>query len=131
MMEMVAKYSRYKNSNSAVKKIYSKLNFGLSMLGLEGVVWICAIAYLALFVNPVETHFTICPLSNLGFDFCPGCGLGNAISLLFRGKIGHSIETHLLGIPALIFLLLRIISIIKFNFTIHHKLKIEERTQHA
>ena len=131
MMEMLDKYSRYKNSNSVFHRIYSKLNFGFRMLGLEGVVWIGAIIYLALFINPVETHFTICPLSNLGFDFCPGCGLGNSISLFLKGNIGHSIETHLLGIPALVFLLLRIISIIKFNFTIHHKLKIEERTQHA
>lgn len=131
MMEMIAKYSRYIRSIPAVNKIFTKLNFGLRMLGLEGIIWICAIVYLALLVNPYETHFTICPLSNLGFDYCPGCGLGNSISLLFSVNIEHSIETHLLGIPALIFLIFRIISIIKFNFTIHHKLKIEERTQHA
>ena len=87
----------------------------LSLLGLEGFIWIAAIIYLAFFVNPFEAHFTICPLANAGFEHCPGCGLGNSISLLFHGFITESFNTHILGIPALLIILHRIYSIIKFN----------------
>ncbi len=87
----------------------------ISLIGLEGSIWIAAIIYLAFFVNPYETHFTICPLSNAGFEHCPGCGLGNSISLLFHGYFKESFNTHVLGIPALLIILHRIYSIIRFN----------------
>jgi Protein of unknown function (DUF2752) len=86
------------------------------IIGLEGIIWITALIYLALFVNPFETHFTICPLANAGFEHCPGCGLGNSISLFFHGYFKESFNTHVLGIPALFIILHRIYSIIRFNF---------------
>ena len=89
----------------------------IKVIGFEGLIWIIALFYLAFFVNPYETHFTICPLSNLGFEHCPGCGLGNSIALIFRGKFSHSFDTHILGIPAILIILHRIFSIIKFNLT--------------
>lgn len=87
----------------------------ISLIGLEGFIWIAALIYLAFSVNPYETHFTICPLSNAGFEHCPGCGLGNSIALFFKGKIIDSFNTHILGIPALVIILRRIYSIIIFN----------------
>lgn len=84
-------------------------------IGLEGFIWIAALLYLAIFNNPFQTHFTICPLSNLGFEHCPGCGLGNSIALIFRGDFTQSYNTHILGIPALLIILHRIISLVNFN----------------
>ena len=87
------------------------------LIGLEGFIWIVALVYLAFFNNPFQSHFTICPLSNAGFEHCPGCGLGNSVSFLFNGHLSESLDTHLLGIPAIIIIVYRIYSIIKFNRT--------------
>lgn len=86
------------------------------MINLEASVWLSGLAYLLLIHSPGETHFTICPLANLGFEFCPGCGLGNSISYIFNGDIIASIHAHPLGILALIILTIRIITIIKNNW---------------
>jgi hypothetical protein len=86
-----------------------------SLIGFEALVWILGLAYLLLFHSPGETHFTICPLSNLGFEFCPGCGLGNSISYIFKGDLITSFQSHPLGIFALIIISFRIITIIKNN----------------
>jgi len=86
------------------------------LIGFEASVWISGLVYLLLFHAPGESHFTICPLSNLGFDFCPGCGLGNSISYIFKGDFIASIHSHPLGIFALIIITLRIITIIKNNW---------------
>ncbi|MBB3970099.1 DUF2752 domain-containing protein [Mucilaginibacter phyllosphaerae] len=67
-----------------------------------------ALACLA-FTNPAgQSHFSLCPLKLLGFTWCPGCGLGHAISHLFRGDIKASFHAHWLGIPVLAVLLYRI-----------------------
>lgn len=75
----------------------------------EAYIWIAGLTILA-FINPYcGTHFTICPFHNLGFKYCPGCGLGHSISYLFHGDIRASIECHILGIPAVLILVYRII----------------------
>lgn len=84
---------------------------------LEAVIWTLALIVLAIY-TPTGDHIVICPLANLGFDFCPGCGLGRAISFLFRGDVKHSFEAHPLGIFALIVLSFRIVKLA----TLYHKL---------
>lgn len=108
------------NNNSQIKlletnNLNSKIFGFLRLISFEGFIWIAAIFYFAFFVNPFETHFSICPLSNLGFKHCLGCGLGNSISLFLHGYFTESFNTHILGIPALLIILHRIFSIIKFN----------------
>jgi hypothetical protein len=93
----------------------SRIFLYVRLIGFEGFIWIAALFYLAFFVNPFETHFTICPLANAGFEHCPGCGLGNSISLFFHGYFVESWNTHVLGIPAILIIIHRIYSIIKFN----------------
>ena len=87
---------------------------------LEAFIWIAAILALA-FTSPVESCYSLCPLHNLGLDWCPGCGLGHSISWLFRGEIMHSFEAHPLGIPAVLILLLRIISIFRKNYQYYYQ----------
>ncbi|MGQ9643256.1 MAG: DUF2752 domain-containing protein [Ignavibacterium sp.] len=101
--------------------IHSKLSDVYKLLGVEGIVWIVALIYLASLTDPNQQHFTICPLSNLGFEHCPGCGLGKSISMILHGNIFDSFDFHLLGIPALIIILFRISQLIKINYLIHFK----------
>ena len=93
----------------------NKLMEVCSLIGFEAFVWILGLAYLLLIHSPGETHFTICPIANIGFNFCPGCGLGNSISYLFNGDVVSSFKSHPLGIFAVIVISIRIFSLIKIN----------------
>jgi hypothetical protein len=85
----------------------------IKRINFEAWIWITGLAILAI-INPgSQAHFTICPFKNLGFKYCPGCGLGHSISYLFHGNIKASLQTHILGIPAIIILSARTVSIIK------------------
>ena len=101
--------------NGLVETITNKSKKFWSLIGFEALVWILGIAYLLFIHIPGDTHFTICPLSNLGFEFCPGCGLGNSISYLFKGDFISSFHSHPLGIFAIIIITFRIYTIIKNN----------------
>lgn len=79
----------------------------------EAVIWIAGFVFLASMPVGEGTHFTICPISRAGFDFCPGCGLGKSIGYLFHGKISESFHAHPLGILAVIVLTFRILHLIK------------------
>lgn len=68
---------------------------------IELAFWLIALVLLAT-ANPHEHHFTLCPLANLGFDWCPGCGLGRSITALFHGDVKASFGHHWFGIPALL-----------------------------
>jgi hypothetical protein len=82
---------------------------------LEAFIWIAALTALA-FTSPVEECYSLCPLHNLGIDWCPGCGLGHAISWLFRGDFLRSFQAHPLGIPAVIIIGYRIVNIFRKNY---------------
>ncbi|MGZ3871619.1 MAG: DUF2752 domain-containing protein [Mucilaginibacter sp.] len=70
--------------------------------------WIAALVSLALADPASQSHFSLCPLKMLGITWCPGCGLGHAISFLLHGVIQASFHAHWLGIPALLGILHRI-----------------------
>lgn len=80
----------------------------------ELLFWVSALILLA-FTNPYEHHFTLCPLANLGLDWCPGCGLGRAISHILHGNFTESFKMHWLGFPALMLIGYRIYSLIKYK----------------
>jgi len=105
----------FKEKNQ-VKSLMKKLQKVWLLIGFEAVVWILGLLFLILIHTPGKTHLTICPLANLGIDFCPGCGLGNSISYLFRGEFVFSFHSHPLGIFAFVVITTRIISIIKDNW---------------
>jgi Protein of unknown function (DUF2752) len=84
----------------------------LRKLNIELIFWTGGLMCLAL-MNPSDTHFTLCPIKNLGFTFCPGCGLGHSISYLFHGQISASFHHHPLGFFALVVILMRILKLIK------------------
>lgn len=85
---------------------------------LELFFWIIVLVYLAL-INPAESHFSFCLFNQLGFTWCPGCGIGHSISYLLHGDIIKSFHTHWLGTFALIVIVYRVLQLIKNKYQIN------------
>ncbi|MFA3782193.1 DUF2752 domain-containing protein [Melioribacteraceae bacterium 4301-Me] len=84
----------------------------LKAIEWEAVLWLVGLIYLLL-INPYqEQHFTLCPFRNIGITFCPGCGLGKAISFFYHGDVINSIRTHPFGIIAFFLISFRVIKLI-------------------
>lgn len=103
------------SSNQKSFGIYFSLKKCFNLIGFEALIWIAGFIFLAFFSTPDQTHFSICPIKNLGFDFCPGCGLGYSIVLLFHGHFLESFNTHPLGFFAVIIIIHRIYKLLKTN----------------
>jgi len=88
-----------------------KLRSLYARVGFEAIIWVAAFVFLAIHNPDSQNEFTFCPLKNLGFHYCPGCGLGRSVSFLLHGDIVRSFQTHILGIPATIILLSRTITL--------------------
>lgn len=73
----------------------------------ERLAWGVALLILAL-LPPEPGDLSFCPLSWFSLP-CPGCGLGNAISLALRFRFQESMETHWLGLPVLAWMALRLL----------------------
>lgn len=86
--------------------------FKLIKNNFELIFWAAALASLA-FTDPTQTHFVLCPLRLMGFTWCPGCGLGHSIAFIFHGDIKASLHAHWLGIPALLILMHRIVTLLR------------------
>jgi len=123
--ELEIRRNKRADVNTIQKNISVKSNFSYILskrliwiwrvIGLEAFIWIIGMVYLAFRPISYSTHFTVCPLNNLGFDFCPGCGLGNSISLLITGDFMASFYSHPLGTFAFTIIIARIISVIINN----------------
>ena len=85
--------------------------------GFEAIVWIAGLLALATVDPNAPGHFSICIPSKLGIDFCPGCGLGRSMALLYDGQIAESFRMHPLGIPVVFILCCRIYTLIKNSIT--------------
>lgn len=109
------------NTKSFILKLKNKIILFYKILSLEGIVWLVSLIYLATLSNNIEQHFTFCPLSNLGFEHCPGCGLGRSISMILHGHFIESFDFHWLGIPALLIIVYRISQLIRNNFNLYFK----------
>jgi len=60
---------------------------------LELIFWIGSMAAI-LTINPEVEAISICPLHQMGLDWCPGCGLGRAMNLLASGEFQASWRLH-------------------------------------
>lgn len=87
-----------------MKKIIAYINF-------EAAVWSASLLFLSI-INPSDiNNLSICPLHNIGFKYCPGCGLGASLSYLLRGDFAASFNAHYLGGAAAAILIYRIIKL--------------------
>jgi len=102
---LIFKVIYYRNKQS-VRNI---LNF--LWINLELIFWIAALVILYV-IEATQVHFTLCPISNLGFDFCPGCGLGHSIHYALRLNFQDSYMSHPLGIFAILIIIYRIFKLI-------------------
>lgn len=118
------------NIKSFILQQKNKIILFYKLLSFEGIVWFVSLIYLATLSNNIEQHFTFCPLSNLGFEHCPGCGLGKSVSLILHGHFIESFDFHWLGIPALIIILFRIFQLIRNNSKLYFK-PIKKGENHA
>lgn len=84
----------------------------IKKLPIELIFWCGALISLWLF-DPYGSHYSLCPLDNLGVKWCPGCGLGRSIGLLMKGNFIASWEMHPLAGFALVVIIFRIFEIIK------------------
>jgi len=88
-----------------------KLIVNISSIHPELIIWPGALLFLA-FTHPAnDEHFTFCVFRLLGFEACPGCGLGHAISYLLHGEFAASWEAHPLGFAAVLILSYRVITL--------------------
>lgn len=80
---------------------------------VEAGCWLVGISMLAC-MDPAGEHlFSLCPFSWVLEKGCPGCGLGHSIAFLFRGEWVASWQAHPMGIPALLILGGRIVSLLR------------------
>lgn len=82
---------------------------------LEAFIWMAALAWLA-FQDPHAPHLNLCLFNILGFEHCPGCGLGHSLGFLLRGNLQASWNAHYLAFPALLILCYRIVAVLHKSF---------------
>ncbi|WP_456427823.1 DUF2752 domain-containing protein [Rhodocaloribacter sp.] len=79
----------------------------------EAVLWTTGLIALACTDPNAESLFGLCVFKALGFEFCPGCGLGHAVAHLFRGEWAASFAAHPLGPFAVVVLSGRVGSLVR------------------
>lgn len=92
----------------------------ISNLPLELIFWIGSLVAVILLNPHGGSHLSLCPLSQLGFDWCPGCGLGRSMSLLARGEFQASWNMHPLAVLAYVVIISRIWQLIRNLKTTHN-----------
>jgi hypothetical protein len=80
------------------------------------VFWSAALLYLGFSNFGNEIHFSFCPLHNLGISFCPGCGIGRAISFTLHGEFIRAFHAHWFGPVATVIIIFRILELIKYTY---------------
>jgi hypothetical protein len=92
----------------------------LKRIPLELVFWIGSLIAILMLEPHSEHHLSLCPLSQLGFDWCPGCGLGRSMNLLARGEFQASWSMHPLALLAYVVIFHRIGILVKNLKTTHN-----------
>jgi hypothetical protein len=77
----------------------------------EWLIWTIALIGL-FFLQPKENHFSFCIFKWIGFEKCMGCGIGHAIHYALHFDFLKSWNEHILGVPATVILLFRIIQLL-------------------
>ncbi len=90
--------------------------------------WIALLSGLLLmaFLDPFSQAPSLCPIERMGFDFCPGDGLGKSIAFAARGNLSASFHSHPLGIFAVLVILGRVGSIFHRNVKFKNQQKNEK-----
>jgi hypothetical protein len=92
----------------------------VSRLPLELLFWIGSLIAILILDPHSGSHLSLCPLSQLGFEWCPGCGLGRSMNLLAHGDFKASWSMHPLAILAYAVIFHRIWRLVKNLKTTHN-----------
>ncbi len=87
----------------------------------ELIVWITALVSIG-FMDLKNQSFSFCIFKLYGFTWCPGCGLAHAIGYAMHGNLTASFHEHFFGIPALVIIVNRIITLFNTNLIKHKSL---------
>ena len=80
-------------------------------IDFEALIWTLGLIVVGVGNPTSETHFTLFwPQWVFGIE-SPGRGLGHSIGYLFRGDVQASLQTHWLGLPVVIVLAHRIVTL--------------------
>ena len=80
-------------------------------IDFEALIWTLGLIVVTVGNPTSETHFTLFwPQWVFGIE-SPGRGLGHSIGYLFRGDVQASLQTHWLGLPVVIVLAHRIVTL--------------------
>lgn len=80
----------------------------------EAFIWIAALILLGtMTVDNTCEHHSLCVFKLMGLPYCPGCGLGRSIALLFHGQFTAAWEMNPMGFAAIPILSYRVISILR------------------
>jgi len=90
----------------------------LFFLHFEWLALATGLILLAL-MDPLTQAQTLCPIERLGFEYCPGEGLGRSVSYAFRGDFVASFYSHPAGIAAILIITGRIFAILHRNLNIN------------
>jgi hypothetical protein len=74
---------------------------------IELLFWPTALLLL-FFLDTGKPQASFCFFSWIGFGECPGCGLGHSIHYALHLELANAIYHHILGIPAVIIIFIRI-----------------------
>lgn len=82
---------------------------------LEAGVWAGGLLLMAM-LDPNASGETLCLFAQLGIEWCPGCGLGQAIALLARGEWAASVAAHPLAPLVVAGLVVRIATVLRATY---------------
>ena len=92
-----------------------KLFFGNSIITMnlikknfEQSCWFIGLLFL-FFLNPTSSDSSICIFKLVGFNFCPGCGIGHSIHYTLHLNFLNAYREHILGIPLTLLLVWQIL----------------------
>jgi hypothetical protein len=78
----------------------------LAFAHLELIFW--TIVIIVLFFLPETPGPSLCVFKAVGFDHCPGCGIGMSIHHALHLNLSQSWEDHPMGILAVLIIFMRI-----------------------
>jgi hypothetical protein len=84
----------------------------IRVLSLELLFLSAGLIFLAVIDPDAAGLPSLCLAKAVGFDACPGCGLGASISYALHGDLARSWSAHPLGVFALVVLVRRIVFIV-------------------
>lgn len=79
----------------------------------ELLIWVAALIYLYSIDPLAEPAINFCFFHWIGIDFCPGCGIGRSIGAALHFDWQESLQLHWFGIPALLIIFYRILTLLK------------------